>query len=258
LQLADPSTIAELTGITTVADFRARDIAAGGQGAPLAPALHAHLWGSDEEATAVLNLGGFANLTLMAPGRSILGFDTGPANALLDRWAERHLSTRYDDGGAFAASGRADPALLEQLLAHPYLQRPTPKSTGHEEFHLAWLDEVLAHLGNRPSPADVQATLLELTVRSISEALEREAPETVRLIACGGGVHNRQLMERLQQSVAPRTVETSAAHGVDPDFVEAIAFAWLAHRTLSGLAGNLPSVTGARRPVPLGGIYPAG
>lgn len=261
LQIGDPNRIAERTGITTVADFRRRDMAAGGQGAPLVCALHAAVFSSPVEARGVLNLGGIANFTLLAPGQAVRGFDTGPANCLLDGWALRHLGQAHDDGGALAASGCIHNGLLRELLDDDYFPRPLPKSTGREHFHLDWLD---AHLARHPrlTVADVQATLLELSACSIADALAQHAADTRRVIACGGGVHNPRLMLRLGTVLAERlghacVLETSAAHGLDPDFVEATAFAWLARQRLSGLPGNCVDVTGAVGPRVLGAVYPA-
>jgi anhydro-N-acetylmuramic acid kinase len=260
LQIGDPNRIAERTGIATVADFRRRDIAAGGQGAPLVCALHAALFASAGEARAILNLGGIANLTLLQDGQPVRGFDTGPANCLLDGWAQRHLGQSHDLGGEFAASGEANSELLDELLADGYFARPLPKSTGREHFHQDWLDQRLALHAGLP-PADVQATLLELSACSIAAALAQHAPDTRRVIACGGGVHNRRLMQRLSECLPaqlgePCVLETTAAHGLDPDFVEATAFAWLARQTLAGLPGNCVEVTGACAPRVLGAVYP--
>ncbi|MFO1495806.1 MAG: anhydro-N-acetylmuramic acid kinase [Lysobacterales bacterium] len=262
LQIGDPNRIAERTGIRTVADFRRRDIAAGGQGAPLVCALHAALFGGSE-ARAILNLGGIANYTLLAPDAPVRGFDTGPANCLLDAWAQRHLGQARDEGGAFAASGRVIDGLLQQLLSDPYFTRPIPKSTGREHFHLAWLDAQLAHwqaAGAAASAADVQATLLALSAHSIADALAQHAPDTTRVIACGGGVHNGALMQQLAQTLPQRlqhpcALESTAQHGLAPDFVEATAFAWLARQTLAAQPGNCVAVTGARGPRVLGAIY---
>ncbi len=255
-QLGDPHVIAERTGLTTVADFRRRDVAAGGQGAPLLPALHAALLADAQEPRAVLNLGGIANLTVLTPGKPVLGFDTGPANGLMDALCQRHLGRAYDVDGAFAAAGRVHPGVLAALLEHPYFARPAPKSTGREEFNLAWVDATLAAIG--PFAAeDVQATLLELSARSIAQALERDFAQARRVIACGGGVRNPVLMRRLTDLFAPRPFVSSAAFGVDPDFVEAQAFAWLAYQTLANKPGNLTSVTGARGPRVLGAVIPA-
>jgi anhydro-N-acetylmuramic acid kinase len=254
-QLGDPHVIAERTGLTTVADFRRRDVAAGGQGAPLLPALHAALLADATESRAVLNLGGIANLTALPLGGAVQGFDTGPANGLMDAWCQRHRGRAYDADGAFAASGSVQPDLLASLLAHPYFARPVPKSTGREEFNLTWIDDVIMRHG-MIAAADVQATLLELTARSVAQAVEHNCAAARRIAVCGGGVHNPVLMRRLAELLAPRALASSAHFGVDPDFVEAQAFAWLAYRTLAGEAGNLPSVTGAQGPRVLGAIIP--
>ncbi|NLO81436.1 MAG: anhydro-N-acetylmuramic acid kinase [Xanthomonadaceae bacterium] len=251
LQLGDPNVIAELTGITTVADFRRRDVAAGGQGAPLVPAFHREIFAGAGDC-CVLNLGGIANITVLA-GDATLGFDVGPANTLLDGWIRQHLGRRFDADGAWAASGAVLPELLEALLEDPYFARPPPKSTGPEHFSLAWLER---HLHGRAYRAqDVQATLLELTARSIATAVRRHAHTARQLLVCGGGVHNRALMTRLQDLLAPLPVRSTAELGVDPDFVEACAFAWLARQRLLERPGNVPEVTGASAPVILGGIY---
>jgi anhydro-N-acetylmuramic acid kinase len=258
LQLGDGHVIAERTGITTVSDFRRRDLAAGGHGAPLLPALHAALLAEPAEDRAVLNLGGIANLTLLpaaahAGAAQVRGFDTGPANALLDAWCERHTGQRFDGDGRFAAQGSVAPALLSRLLADPWFAQAPPKSSGREQFHLRWLAPRLED----ESPVDVQATLLELTVATVADALLAAQPGTARLLACGGGVHNPVLMRRLAARLPGVAVESTAAHGVDPDHVEAMGFAWLARQTLAGLPGNLPAVTGARGPRILGCVHPA-
>jgi len=256
LQLGDPSTLAERTGITVVADFRRRDVAAGGHGAPLLSGLHAALLHCADESRAVLNLGGIANLTLLpaAPGQPVRGFDTGPANGLMDAWCLRHRGTPFDHNGAFARSGKVDTELLERLLSAPWFTTPPPKSSGRDQFHLGWVEE---HLVGNEAPADVQATLLVLSVQTIVNALAVEQPGTARLIVCGGGVHNPVLMEALRAKLSDCVVESSLAHGLEPDHIEAMGFAWLARQTLLGLPGNLPSVTGAKGPRVLGGIYPA-
>lgn len=254
LQLGDPSTIAERSGIAVVADFRRRDVAAGGHGAPLLPGLHAALLRDGGEDRAVLNLGGIANLTLLPARGAVRGFDTGPANALMDAWCLRHLGEDYDRGGAFAASGRPDAALLQRLLADDWFALPPPKSTGRDQFHLGWVD---ARLRGGEAPADVQATLVALTARTVADALHATQPDTVRVLVCGGGVHNPVLLAALAAALPGVIVESSAVHGVDPDHVEAMGFAWLARQTLLGLAGNLPAVTGAAGPRVLGGVYPA-
>lgn len=254
-QMGDPNVIAEATGITTVSDFRRRDVAAGGEGAPLVPAFHACVLADGRESRAVLNLGGIANLTLLPVRGDVAGFDTGPANALLDAWTQRQRGLSHDANGGWAATGRCDPVLLDRLLADGYFTRRPPKSTGREEFSLAWLD--LALHGHRGlEAADVAATLVELTARSVAQALRATLPSAARVIACGGGVHNAFLMQRLQSALGATPLESSAAHGIDPDFVEAMAFAWLAQRTLAGLPGNLVQVTGAAGPRVLGGIWP--
>ncbi len=257
LQLGDASTLAERTGITTVNDFRRRDVAAGGQGAPLAPAFHAACLASTAEDRAVLNLGGIANLTLLPadPGQAPVGFDTGPANCLLDTWYRRHREGAFDRDGDWAASGEPSRALLDQLLADPYLAAAPPKSTGTQYFSAAWLDR---QLGGFPAldPATVQATLLEYTAHSVAAALERWMPTARRLLVCGGGTRNPRLLQRLAaQSGLP--VESTSDYGIPPDWMEAMAFAWLAARVLEGETGNLPSVTGARGPRLLGAIHPA-
>lgn len=255
LQLGDPSVIAERCRIEVVADFRRADIAAGGQGAPLLPVLHAMLLGRPGVSRVVLNLGGIANVTVLASDGSVHGFDTGPANGLLDAWCQRHRGEPFDRDGAFAASGCVDQPLLEAMLADPYFSLPPPKSTGREHFHLAWL-ATHVRLG-AISAADVQATLLELTVRSVAAAIAQQAPSAREVLACGGGVHNGALMQRLRDVLAPRVVLSTSHYGVDPDFLEATAFAWLARQRLLGLPGNLPAVTGARGPRVLGAIYSA-
>ena len=256
IQLGDPNRIAELTGCRVVADFRRRDLAAGGQGAPLMSAFHAAILGGSE-ARAVLNLGGIANLTLLpshADGR-VRGFDTGPASCLLDAWAHRHTGASIDREGRFAATGQCHHHLLQRLLDDPYFALQAPKSTGREVFNLAWLDQRTDTKGL--PPADVQATLVELTAATVAQALHLEAPDTAMVIACGGGVHNPVLMAALTRTLAPTTLNSSTAFGIDPDYVEAMGFAWLARETLAGRPGNMPSVTGARGSRILGAIHAA-
>ncbi|MGH8215726.1 MAG: anhydro-N-acetylmuramic acid kinase [Rhodanobacteraceae bacterium] len=252
LQLGDPNVIAERTGIVTVADFRRADLAAGGQGAPLLPALHAAVFADATIPRAVLNLGGIANLTVLNPGKPVIGFDSGPANCLLDAWSMRVRDTPRDEGGAWAMSGRADGALLERLLDDAYFAAPPPKSTGREYFNLDWLD---ARLPAGLAAEDVQATLLQMSARCIADALHASAPGTREVYACGGGVHNGALMQALGAALPEAKLDTTAALGLDPDFVEAAGFAWLARARLEGVPGNLPSVTGARGPRVLGGVY---
>jgi anhydro-N-acetylmuramic acid kinase len=219
------------------------------------PAFHLAMLGTADEDRAVLNLGGIANLTLIPRVGTPRGFDTGPANALMDAWCERHTGTPFDADGAFAASGQVDEALLEHWRAEPWFALPPPKSTGREQFHLAWAEAAMA--GRTLAPADVQATLLELTAATVADALLAHLPEATRVLVCGGGVRNPQLLRRLSARLPGVVVESSAVHGLDPDYLEAMGFAWLAHRTLQGLPGNLPSVTGARGPRILGAIHPA-
>lgn len=253
LQVGDPNIIAERLGRPVVADFRRRDIAAGGEGAPLAPTFHAALLRSGHESRAVLNIGGISNLSLLPTDGPVRGFDTGPGNGLLDAWAQRQLGTPFDAGGSFAASGAVDAALLAALLSDPFFQLPPPKSSGRDYFNLEWLGAQLA--GAEPSPEDVQATLLELSARTIIHALRREQPLTQRLLVCGGGVHNPILVNRLRELAAPTIVEDTEAFGLNADFMEAMLFAWLARETLAGRAGNMPSVTGTSGPRVLGAIY---
>jgi anhydro-N-acetylmuramic acid kinase len=254
MQLGDAHLIAERTGATVVADFRRRDVAAGGHGAPLVPALHAALLHSPDESRAVLNLGGIGNLTLLPAQGDVRGFDTGPANGLMDAWCLRHTGEPFDRDGRLAARGQPDPALLARLLAEPWFALPPPKSTGRDQFHLDWVDRALA---SDASPADVQATLLALSVRTIADALRATQPGTARVLACGGGVHNGVLMAALASALPGMVVESTAAHGIDPDYLEAMAFAWLARQALLGRPGNLPGVSGARGPRILGAIHPA-
>jgi len=253
-QLGDPSRLAQATGITVVADFRQRDLAMGGQGAPLAPLFHGALF-SRSGPRAVLNLGGIANLTLMDAGGAILGgHDCGPANTLMDAWARRHLNQPHDAAGAWAASAAPDPGLLEKLLADPYFQRPPPKSTGPERFNLNWLESHRVHTLDRGS---VQATLAELTVESVAGSLEAAPVAVDDLVLCGGGTANRHLVKRLEERLEPLPVITSDALGYPAGSIEALGFAWLADAALEGRKLSLENITGARRPARLGGIYPA-
>lgn len=258
LQIGDPNVIAETTGITTVADFRRRDVAAGGNGAPLVPAFHEAVFRSSHTDRVVVNIGGMANITILPanPGEPVRGFDTGPGNVLLDAWHERHRGSHIDHDGIWGRSGTINAGLLEALMCNPFLGQVPPKSTGREQFSIDALDVLLEESGNAAmSPCDVQATLVEFTVRSIAEALLRWGPATGELYLCGGGAHNGYLRERLAALLPRHRIQSTAALGIDPDWVEAMAFAWLAHRTLHGFAGNLPAVTGASHPVVLGGIY---
>ena len=254
LQLNNPALLAELTGIAVVADFRSRDLAAGGQGAPLVPAFHDAVFRHPTRHRAVLNVGGIANLTAMPPGRPTRGFDCGPGNMLLDAWCQRRLGKTYDDQGDWARGGKILTGLLDRLLAHPFLAAPPPKSCGREQFNLAWLEGCLA---GGEAPADVQATLVRLTARSVARALCRWCDGTEELYVCGGGAHNGALMAALAAELPQPRLAMTDELGLPADWVEAAAFAWLGRRTLLGLPGNLPDVTGARGPRVLGAVYPA-
>ncbi|MDP9066326.1 MAG: anhydro-N-acetylmuramic acid kinase, partial [Pseudomonadota bacterium] len=251
-QIGDPSTLAELTGITVVGDFRRRDIAAGGQGAPLLPVFHDQVFRDANEDRGIVNIGGIANLTVLTHAAAVTGFDTGPGNRLLDAWVLGQRGVEYDENGAWAGSGRCDASLLQTLLDEPYLQQRPPKSTGRELFNLTWLEAQLGRTERRPE--DVQATLLEFTARSIASAVRTYAPGAT-LYVCGGGAHNRALLEALGRLLSPAPVRSTAALGLDPDFVEAVAFAWFAERTLCGLTSSAATVTGARGARILGGVY---
>lgn len=253
LQIGDPALLAELSGIDVVADFRRRDLAAGGQGAPLVPAFHADLFGLDHP-RAVLNIGGFSNVTLLAPDLPVRGFDCGPGNVLLDAWIHHSQGLHFDADGAWAAEGQVVPALLQGLLSDPFFTKSGPKSTGREHFNLPWLQEHLAR-HEALAPADVQATLAELSARSISDSI-LAAQAVDEVLVCGGGAHNRDLMARLARHLAPAKVQSTAAYDVSPDWMEAMAFAWLAQRFCERLPGNCPEVTGARGLRVLGALYP--
>ncbi|MGB6007101.1 anhydro-N-acetylmuramic acid kinase [Castellaniella sp.] len=253
LQINAPARLAEYTGIAVVADFRSRDVAAGGQGAPLVPAFHAALFGSGA-GRVVLNLGGIANVTLLDD--PIQGFDTGPANMLMDAWIQRHQGQAYDRNGAWAAQGRCHTGLLAALLAEPWLALPPPKSTGRDLFNLAWLQARLDTLSERPTPVDVQATLLRFSVETIAQAVRRHASGVRAILACGGGALNPVFMQALSQAL-PCPLGTTADHGVPVQSVEALAFAWLAQAHVLGLPACLPAVTGARHATIAGCLYPA-
>ncbi len=257
LQIGDPNTIAEITGVTTVADFRRRDLAAGGEGAPLAPGFHAAALSAAGQNRAIVNIGGIANVSLLAGDALLGGFDTGPGNTLLDSWHARHRGEAFDRAGAWAASGTVDNDLLQGLLAHPYLSRTGPRSTGKEAFNPAWLDTVLEEFPG-VGPADVQATLVELTAVSITGGIDAETLAVDGVYICGGGAHNRQLMARLSAHLDPVPVTTTEALGLHPDWVEAAVFAWLAQRRLEGAPAGQPVVTGAAGARVLGGVYPGG
>lgn len=259
LQLNAPALLAELSGIAVVADLRSRDVAAGGQGAPLVPAFHQGVFGQAGQTTLVLNIGGISNLSVLGADGAVQGFDCGPGNALMDGWCQRHTGQPYDDGGRFAVSGRVLQPLLQRLLAEPFFAHEPPKSTGRDLFHADWL---AAHLASTPeaaqaSPADIQATLTELTAASCADAVRRWGRGGSQLLVCGGGALNAYLMQRIAALLPGVAVGSTADRGLPPLEVEAAAFAWLARQCLRGLPGNLPAVTGARGPRVLGAIYPA-
>lgn len=259
IQLIAPALLAELTGVAVVADFRSRDVAAGGQGAPLVPAFHRAVFGRNGAIIGVLNLGGISNLTVLGPGESTLGFDCGPGNALMDHWCQLHTGKRFDEGGRWAASGTVNAALLAGMLTEPYLDRAPPKSTGRDLFNPEWLSAKLqSHAGAQSlHPEDVQATLLELTARVCVAALTRHAPRATELLVCGGGSLNTRLITRLGECSPGIQVLVTDARGLPAMQVEACAFAWLAHAWMGRQAGNLSQVTGASGPRVLGALYPA-
>jgi anhydro-N-acetylmuramic acid kinase len=256
VQLNAPALVAELIGIDVVADFRSRDMAAGGQGAPLVPAVHAALFTTDQP-RVIVNIGGISNLTIL-PARDasdhVVGFDCGPGNVLLDAWTQRHLSQPFDRDGAWAAQGKVDHALLAALLAEPFFEQAPPKSTGRDLFHLRWLEQRLH--GHTTTPVDVAATLVKLTARTIAHAVIGHAPEGAGVLVCGGGARNASLMRSLAGELA-RPVLSTQVLGIEPEHVEALAFAWLARAHVEHATGNVPSVTGARGARVLGALYPA-
>ncbi|MGB5260267.1 MAG: anhydro-N-acetylmuramic acid kinase [Gammaproteobacteria bacterium] len=255
LQLGSAAAICATTGIDTVADFRRADIAAGGQGAPLAPAFHAAVFTNDSEHRVVVNIGGISNITVLPAGGNgpVTGFDAGPGNTLMDIWIRRHHGRSFDEDGAWAAGGRPDARLLAAMLRDAYFHTPPPKSTGREYFNRAWLSSYLQGLSTKAR--DVQATLGKLTAVVITDAIEQYAPATQRVLVCGGGVHNAFLMRCLSENLPDLPVESTRALGVDPDWVEATAFAWLAKQHLQGKPGNIPEVTGACEAVVLGKLF---
>lgn len=257
LQIGDPNIIAELTGITTVADFRRRDVAAKGQGAPLVPAFHQAIFSGifdlSQQPVSIVNIGGIANISHLTE-HNVLGFDTGPGNTLMDEWAQKHMNQSYDERGAWAKSGNADSRLVKHFKNDPYFTSEPPKSTGKEYFSMGWLESKLASFP-QCTAKDIQASLCQLTADTISQAIQIYAPLTEHTVICGGGVHNEYLMQLISNTLQ-HPVSSTAEYGINPDHVEAIAFAWLARQTLHNLPGNLTQVTGARKPVILGGIYP--
>jgi anhydro-N-acetylmuramic acid kinase len=252
LQIGNAALLAELTGITVVSDFRSRDIAAGGQGAPLVPAFHDHVLRHPHIHRVIVNIGGISNITNLPPDTATSGFDCGPGNLLMDAWCAKHTGKPYDDNGAWAASGTPLPELLEQMLMEPYFSLPPPKSSGRDLFNMAWLHSKLK--GNTAAE-DVQATLLELTCRTIAQAIRQHCIGASEIYLCGGGAHNQNLRIRLGVLLADCRIQTTSALGIDGDYMEAIAFAWMAQQTLLGKPANLPQVTGAKHPCILGAIY---
>ncbi len=253
-QLNNPARLAELTGIDVIADFRSRDIAAGGQGAPLVPAFHDRLFRSDNETRVIVNIGGIANLTILAPGKPVSGFDCGPGNVLMDAWIQQHQQKIYDHNGVWAAQGQALVRLLGQLQGEGFFHTAPPKSTGRDLFHAAWL---VKFLHRDEAPTDVQATLLALTAWCIADHVQRYAPHAARLLVCGGGACNATLMRELAARVPNAIVEPTDQYGAPAQQVEALAFAWLAKQCVAREAIDLTATTGARRPAVLGAIYPA-
>lgn len=260
LQIGDMNLVSVLTGITTIGDFRRKDMALGGQGAPLVPAFHQAVFSDPQSVTVVLNIGGISNVSVLIPNQPVVGFDTGPGNTLLDQWIEKHKGVTYDKNGEWAASGQVNDTLLSALLDEPFFQLSPPKSTGRELFNLAWLEQKIQHVAQHSSiflPQDVQATLVELTVRSVAESLKTiDSLLPKRLLVCGGGAKNTLMMQRLANLLPQWNIHTTNEFGMDLDYVEAAAFAWLAYRRLHNQSGNLPEVTGAKSAVSLGAIFP--
>jgi len=255
LQIGDPNLIAELTGITVVADFRRRDMAAGGQGAPLVPAFHRAIFHAHKKNRVIVNIGGMANITWLPAEGQTLGFDTGPGNVLMDSWIHSHSGASFDKDGAWAASGVVNQELLATLLSEDYFGLPAPKSTGRESFNRQWLENNIAKLSTPLSSADVQATLLELTAITIADSIYKLGNSAKEIYVCGGGAYNPLLMQRLQNLLHGDKVTSTVELGIDPQWIEAMAFAWLAQQTINHQPGNLREVTGAKREVILGGVY---
>lgn len=255
LQIGDANTIVELTGITTVADFRRRDMSAGGQGAPFAPAFHQGITPSDIETCAFINMGGIANITLIHQGKVLCGFDTGPANGLMDAWILKHKDLPFDDDGQWAKSGNMHSGLLAQLKSHPYFAQPSPKSTGREEFHLPWLESILAETKESIAAVDVQATLLRFSSETIADEINKQAHTPSVIYCCGGGARNGALLESLQSILTNTKVTTTDELGIPPDWIEACAFAWLAKQRLENKSITLSAVTGAKHECIAGAVY---
>lgn len=256
LQIGNAALLTELTGITVVSDFRSRDIAAGGQGAPLVPAFHAQVLRHPTLHRVIVNIGGVANLTDLPPEGAVRGWDTGPGNMLMDAWIQQYNGATYDKAGVWAASGRVNAPLLDKLLSHDFLCLPPPKSAGREQFNQDYLQAILTTLPTPIEPVDVQATLLEFTAQSLCAAIKKECHNVQDIYVCGGGAHNDALMQRIASLLTPVQVSSTGNVGIDPDWMEALAFAWLARQTLHGLPGNLPEATGARGARILGTIHP--
>lgn len=257
LQIGDANIIAQETGITTVTDFRRRDIAAGGEGAPLVPAFHNAVFLDKLKQRVIVNIGGMANISILNPDKECTGFDTGPGNALMDEWIYLHNQQAYDDKGSWSQTGTSNTKLLSLLLDHPYFQSKPPKSTGRETFNIKWLKDSINQIATPIKPEDVQATLLELTAISISDSISNYAQGCSEVYICGGGAFNQALTQALHNKLAPITVSTTESLGMHPQLVEAAAFSWLAHQTMHKKSANCPKVTGAKKSVILGCIYPA-
>ena len=257
LQIGDPNIIAEHTGITTAADFRRRDMAAGGQGAPLVPAFHEAIFKDSTENRVIVNIGGIANISILskADNQPVTGFDTGPGNTLMDYWIQKNLNAEYDKNGDWANSGDMQADLVAHFKQDPYFSAPPPKSTGKEYFCPDWLQTKLETFERQIQPIDIQASLCQLTAETIADAIKASAPNTKRVLLCGGGTHNQCLVEKLKQQLSC-SIQSTAESGIHPDHVEAMAFAWLAKQTLTGQVGSVSTVTGAKSPRVLGGIYP--
>lgn len=254
IQLACAHTIAQLTGIKVVADFRTRDLVVGGQGAPFAPLYHQVLFANRKAPIAVVNIGGISNVTFLDDSNTILGYDIGPGNCLMDAWINKVLNKSFDHEGAWGGSGHVVQSLLLECLSDPYFKRPYPKSIGKEYFSLNWL---LPKLNNGYRPEDIQATMLELTAMTISSAIKEHGESVSGVVICGGGVHNKALLRALQQNINEIPVISSTAFGVNPDYIEAMLFAWLAEKTIQNIPLDLRTLTGSNQPVVLGAIYPA-
>lgn len=253
IQIGNSALLAELSGIPVISDFRSRDIAAGGEGAPLVPAFHHAVFGDGRIHRVILNIGGIANVTDLPPHHPVRGFDTGPGNMLLDAWIQRHKSAPFDQEGAWARSGQVNDALLGRMLMHEYFRRAPPKSTGRDTFNLGWMSQ---YLSGKEKAEDVQATLQALTIASIADGIATHCAGAGEVYVCGGGAHNIALIAGLRAALPGRRVSVTNELGIDTDWVEACAFAWLARQALKSLPGNLPAVTGARGPRVLGAIYP--